>query len=170
MAKKLIKYILPAIIILVILPGLVTQHVKLSTKTAVNKPVNAVYIGLADPARLPYWFEGFQKIEHIQGMPFVEGSVYRIIWERKGKIFSATEKVVTLDWKKNLKLEMKINGLTITSDFYFYLVNDQTIVDATHMLSAHGIGKRILLPWAKPWIRKELESNFEHFRKMMEAS
>ncbi|NOY38161.1 MAG: SRPBCC family protein [Chlorobi bacterium] len=170
MFKKLIKYILPALIILLILPGLVTRKVKVTTKVAVQKPIAAVYIGLADPAKLPYWFEGFQKIEHLQGMPFVPGSVYRITWERKGQTFSAVEKVVKIDWKKNLKLEMHIRGLQIDSDIYFYEIEDKTYVDGTHLISAKGLVKKILLPWAKPWIKKELYQNFMHFKEMMEAS
>ena len=169
MRKKLFLYVIPLLLVLFVLPGLVKKSFTINTRVDVRRELKDVYVGLADPAKLAYWFDGFSKIEHVQGMPFVTGSVYRITWERQGKTYSALEKVVEIDWRKHLKLEMKINGITMVSDYYFYLIEDRTVVDGVHHLSAQKAGKKILLPWAKPMIRKELNRNFENFRKMMEA-
>jgi hypothetical protein len=165
--KKTCIFVLIGLFLLLILPGLVIRNVKISTKIAIHKPVSAVYVGLADPTNLPYWFEGFQKIEHIQGMPMVPGSIYRITWKKEGHVYSAMEKVEKLDWKKNLKLEMLFRGFRINSDLYFFEIDKITYVKGTHVVSAHGLWNRIILPWARHRIKKEIEQNLDRFKDMM---
>ncbi len=167
---KILLYLLGVLLLIFVLPGIFTGKIHFNTKTEIRKPLNSVFVTLGDPARLSHWMTGFEKIEHLRGMPFCEGSSYRLEMNLNGRKYSVIEEIVKITWKKHLVLQMRSEKTDMLLDLYFFYLNDHTVIEGAYTVKANTFGMRILLPWLKPVIRHRMENEMEQFRKMMEKS
>ncbi len=169
--KKTWKIIIGVFVLLLlvfILPGLVTRNVKIKTVTHIRQPLARVFVTFGDPVRLREWIEGFEKIEHIYGLPFSEGSKYRLTFRIGDKKMSAVEEIIKVDWKKHLMIDVEMSRGHVTADMYFFQMDKYSEIAGTFTLSGNDPVTRILLPWMKPFIKKKLENGMNRFREMME--
>jgi len=169
--KRIRKYIFGGIVgglLIFILPGLLTKEVTFTTDTSIKKPLSSVYITMGDPARLSGWMSGFEKIEHVQGMPFCEGSKYLMTIDHHGKKIRVLEEIVKITWKKRLKMKMSLDHAEMLADLFFFQIDDETIIKGTYTVQGKSLWMRILLPWIKPGIRRSIEEQLDDFREMME--
>ncbi len=167
---KILLLLLLLLLLVLVLPGLINKQVTFHTKVEINKPLSSVYITIGDPARLSHWMTGFKKIEHIQGMPFCEGSKYRLTFADGDRIHTIIEEIIKITWKKHLVIDMHTDEMDMRMDLFFFQVDDLTVVEGTYLLTANSFRMRILLPWVKPAIKKRIEEEFGYFKKMMEKS
>ncbi len=167
---KIIILLLLVLLLIFVLPGLFVKKVHFSTRTAIKKPLSSVFITFGDPARLAQWMTGFEKIDHLQGMPFCEGSKYRLTLNIDGRRFTVVEEILKITWKKHLIVDMKSEKADILMDLYFFRLDDQTMIEGTYNVQGNDLKTRILLPWIKPLIRKKIAEELEQFREMMEKS
>ena len=173
MMKKRGKIIIVSLLVFLlifVLPGLFVKKIRFSTSTGIKKPLSSVFITFGDPARLSQWMSGFEKIDHLQGMPFCEGSKYRLTLNIDGRRFTVVEEIIKITWKKHLIVDMTSEKADILMDLYFFRLGEQTMIEGTYEVKANNLSTRILLPWIKPLIRKKIGEELEQFREMMEKS
>ncbi len=151
-----------------ILPGLFTPKITFTTDTTVRKPLSSVYITMGDPSRLARWMNGFEKIEHVRGMPFCEGSTYRMTLNLKGRNVKVMEEIIRITWKKRLTMKMSLENMDMTADLIFFQIDESTVIKGTYDLRGRTWWMRLLLPWMKPVIRRDIERQLDDFREMME--
>ncbi len=168
--KKILIYLFILLLLIFLLPGIFIGKIRFTSRTEIAKPLSSVYVTLGDPSRLSHWMSGFEKIEHLKGMPFCEGSTYRLGINMNGKKIWVTEEIVKITWKKHLVLKMSWEKADMLADLYFFYLNDHTVIEGTYVVEANSLGMRFLLPWLKPVIKNKMESEMEQFRKMMESS
>ncbi|MCD6202680.1 MAG: SRPBCC family protein [Bacteroidales bacterium] len=169
--KKSWKISIGAFVLLLlvfILPGLVTRKVSIKTVTHIRQPLTRVFVTFGDPARLREWMEGFEKIEHIYGLPFSEGSKYRLTFTVGDKKMSAVEEIIKVDWKKHLVIDVEMSRGHVYADMYFFQMDKFSEIAGTFTFTGNDPITRILLPWMKPFIQKKLEHGLDRFRVMME--
>ena len=79
---KILKYILIAILILVVIFfafGIFQPSVSYGHEISVNKPIEEAWAVSQDETKYPLWLEGFQSMELLEGEPFQVGSKYKVI-------------------------------------------------------------------------------------------
>lgn len=167
---KIILSVLLLLLLVFLLPGLIQKKVTFTTSLKIKKPLSSVFVTMGDPARLSQWMTGFEKIDHVQGMPFCEGSKYRLSLDVDNRKYTVLEEIVKITWKKHLIVDMHTKELDMRVDLIFFRLDDQTVIEGTYTLMANTPLVRILLPWMKPKIRRKIESELERFREMMEKS
>ena len=166
--NKIVLTVIAAIIVVLILPGLFSGNVDIKTVTRIKQPLSRVFITFGDPVKLPDWMEDFKKIEHVSGLPYTEGSKYRVTFSAGHKEVTAIEEILKVDWKKRLKIKMKMPGLDITADLYFFQMDNYTEMQGSYIFTGKNVLTRLMLPWMKPAIRKKITNGMDRFRMMME--
>ncbi len=167
---KIITGVFLLLLLIFIIPGLVSSGIKMKTVTHIRQPLTRVFLTFGDPVRLPEWMEGFEKIEHIYGLPFAEGSKYRITVKKGGNKIIAVEEIIKVDWKKRMVLDMKTPEGSVRADIYFFQMDDYAEIMGNFTVTGGDLFTRILLPWMKPVIRKKLNNGMDRFRQMMEKN
>ena len=153
-----------------ILPGLVTPKIKIKTNTRIKQSLTKVFVILGNPVRLSEWMDGLEKIEHIYGLPFSEGSKYRFTYTVGNSKLSAVEEIVKVDWKKRLVIDVKMSKCDIYMDMYFFQMDNYSEILVTYTLSGNDPVARLMLPWMKPMIKKKLKKGMNRFSEMMEKT
>ena len=166
--RKIIWLALLLAMLIFILPGLLKKDVTFHTDTKIRKPLTSVFVTMGDPSRLANWMSGFEKIKLLQGMPFCEGSKYRLTLNLDNKRFTVVEEIVKITWKQHLVVNMKTDKADMLMDLYFFQMDDFTVIKGTYTVKGNSFGMRLLLPWIKPVIRRRIAGELEEFRKMME--
>ena len=167
---KILLSLLFLLLLVFLLPGMINKEVTFHTKLKINKPLSSVYITMGDPGRLSHWMTGFKKIEHLQGMPFCEGSKYRLTFSDGDHTYTIIEEIIKITWKKRLVVDMHADEMDIRMDLFFFRMDDLTMIEGTYTLKPNTFWMRILLPWVKPAIKKRIEEEFGYFKKMMEET
>ncbi len=167
---KVLLYLLIILLLVFVLPGIFTGKIHFNTKTEIQKPLSSVFVTIGDPARLAHWMTGFEKIEHLKGMPFCEGSSYRLTMNLNGKRFKIIEEIEKITWKKHLVVKMRSENSDMLADLYFFYLDGRTVIEGSYTIEPNTFGMRILLPWLKPVIRHKVEAQLDQFREMIEQA
>ena len=169
--RKSVKFLLYLLIILLlvfVLPGIFTGKIHFKTKTEIKKPLSSVFVTIGDPARLAHWMTGFEEIEHLKGMPFCEGSSYRLTMNLNGKRFKVIEEIEKVTWKKHLVVKMRTEKSDMLADLYFFYLDNRTVIEGSYTIVPNTLGMKFLLPWLRPVIRQKVKTQLDQFREMIE--
>ena len=165
---NIVLTVIAVLIVVLVLPGLITGKVDIKTVTRINQPLSRVFITFGDPLKLPEWMKNFKKIEHVSGLPYTEGSKYRVTFISGHKQVTALEKIMKVDWKKRLTINMEMPDLDVTADLYFFQMDNYTEIQGSYIFTGKNLFSRLILPWIKPAITKKITNGMDRFRMMME--
>ena len=139
------------------------------TKIIINKPVKEVWDFSKDPDNLILWLSGFQKFEHISGVPGTVGAKAKHHFLERGKELVLDGELIEVVPEKRiigiLDSSMMLN--TVTNSF-IDLGNDQTEVSLSSDTQFKGFLWKQIGPLMKGEFKKRQEKDLQTLKQILE--
>ena len=139
------------------------------TTVIINKPVKEVWEFFKDPDNLTLWLSGFQKFEHVSGVPGTVGAKAKHHFLERGKELVLDGELTEVIPEKRiigiLDSSMMLN--TVTNSFTD-LGNDQTEVSISSDTQFKGFLWKQIGPLMKGEFKKRQEKDLQTLKKLLE--
>ena len=144
---KILKYILYAILILIVLffgMGLLNKSVSYGHEIRVDKSIEEAWAVTQDADKYDQWLEGFQSMELIEGEYMQEGSKYKVIVNPgEGQPeFEMTETVVDVEEFDHVTMHFDSEFMDFEQTISFAEVDGQTSVKTDSKVFGKGLMTR----------------------------
>ena len=139
------------------------------TTIIINKPIKEVWRFFENPENLKLWLSGFQKVEHISGVPGAQGAKAKHYFLERGKELVLDEEIIeVIPGKKfvgTLGSSMMVN--TVTNHFND-LGNGQTEYSISSDTQFKGFLWKQIGPLMKGDFKKRQEKDMETLKQVLE--
>ena len=139
------------------------------TTVIINKPVKEVWEFFKNPDNLKLWLSGFQKFEHVSGIPGTVGAKAKHHFLERGKELILDGELTEVVEEKRiigiLDSSMMLN--TITNSFND-LGNDETEVSLSSDTHFKGFLWKQIGPLMKGEFKKRQENDLQTLKKILE--
>ena len=139
------------------------------TKVIINKPINEVWEFFKNPDNLKLWLSGFQKFEHISGIPGTVGAKAKHHFLERGKELILDGELTEVIQEKRiigiLDSSMMLNTVTNSFDD---LGNDQTEVGISSDTQFKGFPWKQIGPLMKSEFKKRQEKDLQTLKQVLE--
>jgi uncharacterized membrane protein len=135
----------------------------------INKPVNEVWEFFKNPDNLILWLSGFQKFEHVSGIPGTVGAKAKHLFIERGKeLILDGELTEVIDEKRIIGIldsSMMLN--TVTNSFND-IGNDQTEISISSDTQFKGFLWKQIGPLMKGEFKKRQEKDLQTLKQVLE--
>jgi uncharacterized membrane protein len=135
----------------------------------INKPVNEVWEFFKNPDNLILWLSGFQKFEHVSGIPGTVGAKAKHHFIERGKeLILDGELTEVIDEKRIIGIldsSMMLN--TVTNSFND-IGNDQTEISISSDTQFKGFLWKQIGPLMKGEFKKRQEKDLQTLKQVLE--
>ncbi len=139
------------------------------TTVIINKPVKEVWEFFQDPDNLKLWLGGFQKFEHISGIPGTVGAKTKHHFLERGKELILDGELTEVVREKRiigiLDSSMMLNKVT---NSFNDLGNDQTEVSLSSDTKFKGFLWKQIGPLMKGEFKKRQEKDLQTLKQVLE--
>lgn len=139
------------------------------TRIIINKPIKEVWSFFENPDNLKLWLSGFQKVEHVSGVPGTPGAKAKHYFLERGKELVLDEEIIeVIEGKKlvgTLGSSMMLN--TVTNHFND-LGNDQTEYSISSDTQFKSFLWKQIGPLMKGEFRKRQEKDMQTLKHVLE--
>jgi carbon monoxide dehydrogenase subunit G len=138
-------------------------------KIVINKPVKEVWDFFKNPDNLKLWLSGFQKVEHISGVPGTVGAKAKHYFLERGKELVLDEEILEIIPEKKfvgtLGSSMMVNTVT---NYFNDLGNGQTEYSISSDTQFKGFLWKQIGPLMKGEFKKRQERDMQTIKEVLE--
>lgn len=139
------------------------------SKVIINKPVGEVWAFLQNPDNLKLWISGFQKAEHVSGVPGTVGAKAKHYFLEKGKELVLEEEIIEVIPQKKfvgtLGSSMMVNSVT---SYLTDLGNSQTEYYLSSDTQFKGFLWKQIGPLMKGEFKRRQEKDLQTLKLVLE--
>src|SRR5688572_6225008 len=139
------------------------------TSIIITKPVREVWDFFKNPDNLILWLSGFQKFEHVSGIPGTVGAKAKHHFVEKGKELILDGELIEVTHEKRiigiLDSSMMLNKVT---NSFNDLGNDQTEVSLSSDTQFKGFFLKKIGPLMKGEFKKRQEKDLQTLKQVLE--
>ena len=139
------------------------------SKIVINKPVKEVWDFFKNPDNLIRWLSGFQKFEHVSGIPGTVGEKAKHYFLERGKELILDGELTEIIHEKRITgtLDSTMMLNTITNSFND-LGNQQTEVSISSDTQFKGFWWKQIGPLMKGELRKRQQKDLQTLKELLE--
>ena len=139
------------------------------SKIIINKPIKEVWNFFENPDNLKYWLSGFQKVEHVSGVPGTAGAKAKHYFLERGKELVLDEEIIEVIPEKKfagtLGSSMMVNTVT---NYFNDLGNGQTEYTLSSDTQFKGFLWKQIGPLMKGEFKKRQERDLQALKQVIE--
>ena len=139
------------------------------SKIIINKPIKEVWNFFENPDNLKYWLSGFQKVEHVSGVPGTAGAKAKHYFLERGKELVLDEEIIEVIPEKKfagtLGSSMMVNTVT---NYFNDLGNGQTEYLLSSDTQFKGFLWKQIGPLMKGEFKKRQERDLQALKQVIE--
>lgn len=162
--------IIISLLIIFLLIGIFIPVVKFSSTIEVSKPVSIAWKVFMDDSKMKDWVPGFKSAEHLSGRDNEPGSVYRMVFEEKGKVFEMMETITEVAENKEFSFELDHKVMSSNNSVLFESQGDITTITGTTKTKGKGLVMRSLFPLMAGSMKKNNQLAYTNLKKLIEAN
>ena len=140
------------------------------TTVIINKPIREVWAFFKNPDTLKLWLGGFQRFEHVSGIPGTVGAKAKHYFLEKGKELVMDEEIIEeIPEKKfvgTLGSPMMVNTVT---NYFNDLGNGQTEYSLSSDTQFKGFFWKQIGPLMKSEFKKRQENDLQRLKQVLES-
>jgi hypothetical protein len=169
---RILKYILPAVLLLVIvfvLIGVFIPDVTYLTQIVVDRPVNHSFLIFTNVNRMADWIPGFKEIETIKSVPGHVGSKYRLVFETEGEEIEMIEELTA--YKENELFAFILSNEVILSEVeisFNAISENETEITALTRARGQNWFWRSVFPFFKSYFKEQTEQQYNTLKQIIE--
>lgn len=170
---KYLKYIIGVLVILAVvflLIGMVKPEVSYDCEIVVDKPLSESWQVTQDEEKMPDWLPGFQKIEHVSGIPGEIGAVSIVYFVENGEEMQIEETIT--DIVPNESISMTYGSDFMDMNYYMKLTEDGARTKITSSTTARGNGlfSKSIMALMGGSIKAQEEANLINLKRVIEEN
>lgn len=170
---KYLKYILGAIIVLVLIflgIGLMSGSVSYDSEVTIERSAAEVWSVMQDEATLPDWIEGFQRTELISGDKGKVGAVSKVYVSQGGQESVMQETIKELIPNRRMAMLFEMEGF-MDMDYEMRL-DDQgsrTVLTSTSVTRGDGVFAKAMVFLMQGGMKKQEDKNMAKLKSIIEG-
>jgi uncharacterized membrane protein len=139
------------------------------SKVIINKPVKEIWDFFKNPDNLKLWLSGFQRFEHVSGIPGTVGAKAKHHFLERGKELILDGELTEVTEEKRIIgiLDSSMMSNTVTNNFN-ELGNDQTEVSLSSDTQFKGFPWKQIGPLMKGEFKRRQESDLQTLKHILE--
>jgi hypothetical protein len=153
-----------------ILIGVFIPKVHFTSSIIVNKPVDVAWKVFMDDSKLGDWLPGFKNAELISGRDNEVGSMYKMIFEEKGKVFEMMETLTAVVENKQFSFELDHKVMFSRNDVLFKSKGGNTIIKGVTATKGKGLIMRAMFPLMAGSMKKNNQLAYDNLKKLIEST
>lgn len=168
---KYVKYILIAIILLVIIfigRGLLTPSVSYDSEVVANKPVKESWAVMTDESNLPKWIKGFIKSELKSGTANTVGAISDVYVDDHGKEMVMKETITSVEPNDHLAMSFEMDFMKMDYMMVFEEKNGQTRITTRSKTEGNNMLAKSLISFMQGGMKKQEAENLNRLKKLIE--
>lgn len=140
------------------------------TTVFINKPVKEVWEFFKNPDNLKLWLGGFQRVEHISGIPGTAGAKAKHYFLERGKELVLDEEIMEVIPEKKIAATLGSPMMVNTVTNYFNdLGNKQTEYSLSSDTQFKGFFWKQVGPLMKGEFKKRQENDLQKLKQVLES-
>ena len=128
-----------SLLVIFILIGVFIPEVKFTSTIVVNKPASVAWKIFMDDSKLRDWLTGFKSAEHLSGKNNEPGSIYKMVFEEKGKVFEMIETVTRVEENKEFSFDLDHKLMSSINSVLFDSKEETTTISGVTKTKGKGI-------------------------------
>lgn len=170
------KYLKYAIVILTVLfiaflaVGMIKTEVSYSSDVMVEKSTNEAWAVLQDPEKLGEWLPGFQKMEHISGVPGTVGAVSEVYFDENGEAMSIKETITAVVPGETMSMLYESDFMDMDYQIKLTAIEGNTKIETFTTNKGNGLFSRSILALMGGSLKQQEEMNLSSLKKAIEEN
>lgn len=170
---KLLKYavvIIAALILIFMSLGLITPSVSYECEIVVEKSPKEAWAVVQDPKKLGEWLPGFQKMEHISGLPGAVGAVSDVYFDENGQSMSIRETITAVEPYKTMSMLYESDFMDMDYQMTFTASAGNTIIKTSTTNRGNGLFSKSILSLMGGTLKNQEKENLSNLKKAIEEN
>ena len=144
----------------------VTYHCEI----VVDKPLPESWAVTQDEEKLAEWLDGFQRVEHISGVPGEVGSVSDVYFDNNGQTMSIREEITEIIPNESISMIYKSDFMNMEYKLAMTAVDNKTKVNSSTRAYGNGMFSRSIMALIGGGIKQQEEMNLVNLRRTIEEN
>lgn len=170
---KYIKYAIGIIAIFVIVflaLGFIKPQVTYESEIMVEKPIEESWAVLQDTDKLSDWLPGFQKIEHISGIPGTVGAVSKVYFDNNGENMIIQETITDIVPNEFISMQYESDFMDMDYKLIVTTVNGKTKIHSSTTAKGNGTISKSVMALMGSYLKQQEETNLSNLKKTIEQN
>src|SRR5690554_6439057 len=170
---KILKYIIGIIAILVIgflALGWFMPKASYDCEITVEKPTTESWAVLQDPEKLSEWLPGFQKMEHVSGIPGTVGAVSNVYFEQNGQPMVIQETITEIVPNESISMFYESDFMNMDYKLNLTAEDGKTKINSHTVSEGNSIIYKSILALMGSSLKKQEETNLLNLKKTIEQN
>ena len=170
---KFIKYILGIVAVLVIiflLIGVMKPNIAYDCEIMADKPLEESWAVAQDEEKMAEWLEGFQKVEHVSGIPGTVGAVSNVHFINNGQEMIIKETITAINPNQSIEMLFESDFMNMDYTLSMTPVDGKTKISSSTNTKGNGVFSRSLMALMGNSVKAQEEMNLANLKKTIEAN
>lgn len=167
---SILLFVLLTLFVLFFLISVFIPKVNFSSSVEVNKPVDIAWKVFMDDSKLDQWLTGFKSTALLSGKDNEVGSVYKMIFEEKGKVFEMTETITAVQENRQFSFDLDHKVMSSNNDVSFESIGNKTVIKGVTSTKGKGLIMRAIFPLLKKSMRMNNQLTYDHLKRLIEST
>jgi len=170
---KYLKYILVIAAILVIgffLLGVVKSEIAYDCEILVDKPLAESWAVSQDEEKMSDWLEGFQKFQHVSGIPNEVGAVSDVYFITDGQEMTIRETIIDIVPDESVTMSFASDFMDMDYKLAMEAADGKTKISSSITAMGNGMVSKSIMVLMGSSIKAQEEKNLTSLKKTIEAN
>jgi hypothetical protein len=168
---KFLKYTLIVIALLItifFLFGLVKPDLTYNCEIIINKPLAESWAVSQDDTKLKDWLEGFQKIEHVSGVPGSVGGVSDVYFIENGQEMSIRETIKEIIPNESISMLFETDFMDMDYTLTMEDVDGKTKISSNTLVTGNGMVAKSFIALIGGTFSAQEDNNLNNLKQTIE--
>ncbi len=144
---------------------------KFTCSVDINAPREKVVELWQDPNNLQYWQDGFDRMEHVSGVPGEAGAISNMYYQMRGKSMQLIETIVHNNLPDSFEGQYDHESMSNTMRVHFEALDERTTryITEIHYTQFNGFMVKMMAKLFPGMFKKQSQKWFDQFKDFVEG-
>lgn len=168
---KFLKYTLVIILLLVVgffALGMINSELTYECEVMVDKSSEESWALIQDEEKMSEWLAGFQKVEHVSGIPGTVGAVSLVHFDNEGQQMSIKETITEIIPNSSISMTFEDEFMNMDYQLSISEMDGKTKILTLTKAVGNGMVSKSLMAMMGSFIQGQEETNLANLKKAIE--
>ncbi|MDG1477608.1 MAG: hypothetical protein P8Q14_10715 [Vicingaceae bacterium] len=170
---KFLKYTLGILAILIVgffLLGFIKSEIVYDCGIIVDKPLAESWVVSQDPEKMADWLNGFQKFEHVSGIPGAVGAVSDVYFITDGQEMVIRETITEIVPNESISMLFESDFMNMEYKLSMSAVDGKTKISSSTSAVGNSMVFKSFMALMESSLKTQEETNFENLKETIEKN
>jgi hypothetical protein len=150
--------------------GILKPQLSYDCEITVDKPLAESWVVSQDEQKMPEWLDGFQKIEHISGIPGKVGAVSDVYFNTDGQDMTIRETITEIIPDQSISMTFESDFMDMDYTLTMSSVDGKTKINSSTTAAGNGMFSRSLMALMGNSFKEQEETNLARLKQTIESN